>query len=417
MRKLFLASFFALLSICTYAYDFEVDGIYYNITGDNTVEVTSNDGQYAGDIIIPNKVSYDSKEYSVTSIRENAFYNCSSLTAIDIPASVTSIGNIAFFKCSGLTAINIPESVKSIGYGAFACCRGLTSIVVASGNSVYDSRNNCNAIIKTSDNSLVSGCKNTVIPSNVTSIESGAFQGCSSLTAIDIPGSVKSIENSAFESCSSLIAIDIPGSVKSIGEHAFYVCSNLTSINIPEGVESIERSTFDGCSSLTTIDIPASVKSIGVYAFSNCSSLTAINIPESVTSIGYAAFLGCSSLTAINIPASVTVIESWAFYNCDSLADIYCYASTPAGTVSDTFSQNTYSGCTLHVPYGTMNAYRAAANWKKFVNIVEFDPTGVGAVSADGKSAAEQRIYNLGGVRMAAPQRGLNIINGKKVVY
>ncbi len=218
MRKLFLASFFALLSICTYAYDFEVDGIYYNITGDNTVEVTSNDGQYAGDIIIPNKVSYDSKEYSVTSIRENAFYNCSSLTAIDIPASVTSIGNIAFFKCSGLTAINIPESVKSIGYGAFACCRGLTSIVVASGNSVYDSRNNCNAIIKTSDNSLVSGCKNTVIPSNVTSIESGAFQGCSSLTAIDIPGSVKSIENGAFRSCIRLQAVEIRHDPEVLGE-------------------------------------------------------------------------------------------------------------------------------------------------------------------------------------------------------
>ena len=128
------------------------------------------------------------------------------------------------------------------------------------------------------------------------------------------------------------------------------------------------------------------------------------------------AFKDCSGLTAINIPASVTSIGIYAFGNCNSLADIYCYGSTPAE--SDNlyliFSKDTYSGCTLHVPHGTMNAYIADDNWKNFTNIVEFDPTGVEAVSTGRKSAVEQRIYNLGGVRMAAPQRGLNIINGKK---
>ncbi len=361
MKKLFLASFFALLSICTYAYDFEVDGIRYKITGDNTVEVTSNNGTYTGDIIIPNKVSYDSKEYSVTSIGENAFYNCSSLTAIDIPASVTIIKHWAFVGCSSLTAIDIPASVTSIG------------------NYV--------------------------------------FRECYRLTAIDMPDGVKYIGDEAFALCSSLTAINIPASVTSIREATFRECSGLTAINIPVSVTSIGREAFAGCSGLTAINIPASVTSIGNSAFSGCSGLTVINIPVSMTSIGESTFGGCSGLTAINIPASVTGIGSWAFYNCGSLADIYCYASTPAGTISGTFSQNTYSGCTLHVPYGTMNAYRAAENWKDFTNIVEFDPTGVEAVSTDGKSTAEQRIYNLGGVRMAAPQRGLNIINGKKVAY
>ena len=97
--------------------------------------------------------------------------------------------------------------------------------------------------------------------------------------------------------------------------------------------------------------------------------------------------------------------------------DIYCYGSIPAHNDYAAFSSNTYSNCTLHVPYGTIDAYRSAGGWMKFANIVEFDPTGIETVSADRKPATERRIYNLGGVRMAAPQRGLNIINGKKVMY
>lgn len=102
-----------------------------------------------------------------------------------------------------------------------------------------------------------------------------------------------------------------------------------------------------------------------------------------------------------------------------SLDDIYCYGSIPVyiDNSSEAFSLTTYSNCTLHVPYGTIDRYQTADGWKNFANIVEFDPTGIEAVSADRKPATEQRIYNLGGVRMVAPQRGLNFINGKKVVY
>ena len=113
----------------------------------------------------------------------------------------------------------------------------------------------------------------------------------------------------------------------------------------------------------------------------------------------------------------MTSIGYSAFYGCEFLADIYCYASTPAHAYYGTFSKNTYSNCTLHVPYGAIDRYKTADGWKEFANIVEFDPTGVEAVSADGKSVTEQQIYNLGGARMTAPQRGLNIINGMKVVY
>ena len=160
------------------------------------------------------------------------------------------------------------------------------------------------------------------IPSSVTSIESSAFSGCSSLTSINIPSSVNSIEPGTFLDCSSLTSINIPSSVTSIGDYAFLGCSALTSINIPSSVNSIGNGAFSDCSSLTSINIPSSVTSIASSAFENCSALTSINIPNSVTNIGTNAFRGCSALTSINIPSSVTRIFPEAFYGCYALKTI-----------------------------------------------------------------------------------------------
>ena len=160
------------------------------------------------------------------------------------------------------------------------------------------------------------------IPSSVTSIESSAFSGCSSLTSINIPSSVNSIEPGTFLDCSSLTSINIPSSVTSIGDYAFLGCSALTSINIPSSVNSIGYRAFEGCSALTSINIPSSVNSIGNGAFTVCSSLTSINIPSSVTSIASSAFENCSALTSINIPNSVTNIGTYAFRGCSALTSI-----------------------------------------------------------------------------------------------
>ncbi len=310
-------------------------------------------------VVIPN---------SVTSIGDWAFYGCSSLTSIEIPNSVTSIGRFAFAGCSGLTSVEIPNSVTSIGGHAFQDCSALTSVVIPNSvtsiggaafsgcssimsiivkddNPKYDSRNNCNAIIQTDNNELLTGCQSTIIPNSVTSIGDWAFYGCSSLTSIEIPNSVTSIGRFAFAGCSGLTSVEIPNSVTSIGdyafrdcsaltsvvipnsvttigERAFSGCSGLTSVEIPNSVTTIGERAFSGCSGLTSVEIPNSVRSISDYAFYYCSSLTSVEIPNSVTSFGYGAFYGCSSLTSVEIPSSVMTIGDWAFYGCSSLTSV-----------------------------------------------------------------------------------------------
>ena len=215
MKKNLLLLLLTLLPFVASAADkIEIDGICYYLNSSDeakTASVTSKSGGYSGDIVIPESVTYEEVTYSVTSIGDYAFYNCSGLTSVTIPNSVTTIGVFAFYNCSGLTSVTIPNSVISISKGAFSGCSGLTSVT---------------------------------IPNSVTSICDDAFYGCSGLTSVTIPNSVTSIGSEAFYGCSGLTSITIPNSVTSIGSEAFYHCSGLTSVVIGSGVTSIGSDAF-----------------------------------------------------------------------------------------------------------------------------------------------------------------------------
>lgn len=377
-KRLLLSIFAAIMVVATMmAYDFEVDGIYYNRLNANSVEVTyqyndkSHHSDYSGEVIIPSTITCDGAIYSVVSIGEYAFTRCSEPISIHIPNTVTKIDDGAFFLCEGLTSINLPNSVISIGVGAFEGCSSLssvsipesvndigigiftrcielTSITVAQGNSKYDSRNNCNAIIEKATNQLIAGCKTTVIPNTVTSI----------------------------------------------GAYAFYGCIGFTSITIPNSVTIIENSAFMGCESLANIDLPNSITSIGMSAFINCFALTSITIPSSVTSIGLMTFYGCHNLTSITILSSATIIGQWAFSSCTALKNVYCLATTVPNTASNAFEATPIENATLHVPAGYEAVYAAATPWNGFgqiVNYVLFPDCPTGEVRE-----AALYLYNLG---------------------
>ena len=317
-----------MLSLNAMAYDFSYTyqgkTLYYNITSDNTVEVTyhGNINYVSGDVVIPSSVTNNGTTYSVTSIGNRAFEDCSSLTSVTIPNSVTSIGNSAFWRCSGLTSVTIPNSVTSIDDSVFYWCSGLTSIT---------------------------------IPNSVTSIGNHAFRGCSGLTSVTIPNSVTSIGNSAFRGCSSLSSVTIPNSVTSIGDYAFEMCRGLNTLNFNaiNCNDFYSYSNTFGSSPISTINIGDSVQRIPAYFANNCDSLTSVTIPNSVTSIGEGAFEDCSSLTTLNFNAincnDFASGNGYQFYSCpltsinigDSVQRIPAYfAQNQSGLISITIPDN-----------------------------------------------------------------------------
>lgn len=237
----------------------------------NDEELADAIAAYAGELEAPYVVRFPK---GIECIESWAFNENGSIDVILFSDSVTSIESSAFDCCPKLTAVTIPNSVTSIGHYAFHNCSGLTSIIVKAGNSKYDSRDNCNAIIEKKTNKLICGCMNTIIPNSVKEIEAEVFVG-SNITTMDIPNSVDKIGEYAFADCKKLTKIKLSDNIKEIPEMLFANCTNLTCLTIPNSVTSIDKYAFQGCENLKEIHIqnPALLKNVDL---SDCKDVKII---------------------------------------------------------------------------------------------------------------------------------------------
>ena len=333
-----------------YAYDFEKDGIYYNILSseDRTVEVTYiNDSgdSYSGDIVIPQKVINDSKTFAVTTIGYGAFAHCGALVSVSMP-SVTTIGDYAFFFCGSLASVSM-SLVTTAGEYSFYGCISLTSVEMPSTKM----------------------------------LGSDAFGDCLSLKSVSMP-LVSTIGDRAFSGCDSLTSVFIPASCISIGSSPFSGCKALESIVVDENNPNYTSSggvlydksleTLMVCpENLSSVDILPSVTMISYGAFAN-GCLTSIIIPPSVTTIGDFAFSYCSNLSSVDIPASVTTLGSRVFDGCSCLTSVYCHWEQPLECDS-WFTDEVLMKATIYVPANTTEAYSKVDPWRNFWNIKEME--------------------------------------------
>ncbi|MBR1725750.1 MAG: leucine-rich repeat protein, partial [Muribaculaceae bacterium] len=319
------------------------------------------DPYYAGKVTIPGVAN----GYTVTTIGEGAFQFCEYVTEFEIPTTITSIHKQAFAYCSAVTALDIPDEVQELGDACFYWCESAKSIK---------------------------------LPAGLTSIPQMMVTSCHALENIELPAGIESIPNSAFAYCTSLAHIDVP-----------------------EGVTLIDVSGFLHCEALQSITLPTTLKRINNGAFTNCEQLEAIELPEGIEYLGDFIFWNCYTLTTFAFPASLTHIGTFLLASDANITSVYSYLPEPidlgdfGNTQTFTMLPGITGACTLYVPAGTVDLYRAASGWNVFVNIEEMPQSSINEIRS-ASSADEEQHYNLLGQPIDAGTPGIHIVAGKKVL-
>ncbi len=375
-----------LCLVCAFsasAYNFVMDGIYYNINGNGTsVSVTYKDtnyNSYSGTVNIPATVTHDGTTYNVTSIGVSAFSNCTDLIRVVIPNSVEYIMNYAFQNCTGLINITLPESLSAVYNNVFNGCTSLRSIICLKPNPGFCTNTNNFPTSVYSDAKLIvpqgykSNYQSSSLWSNFSTIEEMDCHFAVDAIFYNDLGDNKAevvYPNSSYTFYSNYYTGDV------------VIPSTVTHGGKTYTVTAIQAQTFYYCHYLSSVSIPTTVSSIGMYAFYDCTSLTSCTIPEGVESIKYCTFGNCSQLSSVVIPSSVTWIAQNVFVNCDALTSITCRATTPPiCTDSSCFPTAAYSNATLYVPDNAVSQYQSASVWQNFSNIVgksyDFESNGI----------------------------------------
>lgn len=402
-KSLLKSTFTAIVALCIpYAASakFQVGGMSYNITSetDLTVAVASNSPAYSGDMTVPATITYENKEYKVTSIEKTAFQSCKKLTALSLPATMTAIPASALSFCTSLTGIKVAE-----GNNAFKDVDGV----------LYDKAGEI--LIQYPASRPVDTFS---VPATVKKIETYSFYSAANLTEISIPASVTTIGETAFANIltlksfkvdaanTSLTVIDGALYSKNLEDlYAYPLACGATGFAIAEGVKRVHDSAFSMAETLSEVTFPGTLESIGEMAFASCYGLRKAVLP-SIKNIGVYAFMLCDGIKELSLGDNITHIDMSAFMFCSGLEKVEIAATTPPACEGDAgFDSYTVANTTLYVPSEALGAYQGKSPWTNFKSIEGKSFSGIDDAIASGEIASV-KYYDLQGHEITMPAQG-----------